>query len=129
MFLLHAHSGVRYLLYLVGLAVIVYGLWGWIGKRPVDRKLRLLMFGFVGLIDLQILLGLALAMSRRYTMNALVGHVFLALGAAATAHVVNAVMRRRPQEEKTHPPYVIGAAIALVLLAGAILVLGRPLVG
>lgn len=129
MFLQHTHSGVRYLLYLVGLAVIVYGLWGWIGKRPVDRKLRLLMFGFVGLIDLQILLGLALAMSRRYTMNALVGHVFLALGAAAAAHVVNAVMRRRPQEEKTHPPYVIGAAIALVLLAGAILVLGRPLVG
>lgn len=129
MFLQHTHSGVRYLLYLVGLAVIVYGLWGWIGKKPVDKKLRMLMFGFVGLIDLQILLGLALAMSRRYTMNALVGHIFLAIGAAAAAHVVNSVMRRRSQEEKTHLPYVVGAAIALVLIVGTILVLGRPLVG
>ena len=129
MFLFHLHSGLRYLLYLAALAVIVYGLWGWITKRPVDKKLRLLMFGFVGLIDLQILVGLALAMSARYTYNALVGHIFLAIGAAAAAHVVNSVMRRRSDEEKTHPPYVIGAAIALVLLLGTILVLGRPLVG
>lgn len=129
MFLLHLHSGLRYLLYLAALAVIAYGLWGWLRKRPVDKKLRMMMFALVGLIDLQILVGLALAMSRRYTLNALVAHVFLAIGAAAAAHVVNAVMRRRPQEEKTHAPYVVGAAIVLVILAGTVLVLGRPLVG
>lgn len=124
--LLTLHSLFRWLLYLVGGATVGYAAFGWATRRPVDVNVRLLSFVFVGLVDLQILIGFLLALSRNYNMGALAVHILVALLAAAALHVVNSVMRRRPAEARTWPPYAIGSAICLALLIGAILLLGRP---
>ena len=45
--------------------------------------------------------------------------------AAAVAHATTAVVRKRPEEEKTFGPHVVGAALALGLIAGGIMAIGR----
>lgn len=122
--LYHAHSGLRYLILVVGAAVLVYAVWGWLGKRPYDRTMKGFASAFAGLLHLQILLGFALLVTGRYT-PALIGHIFLMLLAAGAAQVVPSVMRRRPPEERTYLPHVVGTVVALALIVGGILAIGR----
>lgn len=58
--LLTIHSIVRWLIVVVGLIALVKFLIGWLGKRSFQPMDRGLMSGFVGLIDLQVLLGVIL---------------------------------------------------------------------
>lgn len=58
--LLEIHSIVRWLIVLVGLIALIKFAIGWLGKMPFKKMDRGLMSGFVGLLDLQMLLGLIL---------------------------------------------------------------------
>ena len=55
--LLMAHSGVRWLIMLVGLFALVRFLLGWLRKSEFAKMDRGLASGFSGLMDLQLLLG------------------------------------------------------------------------
>lgn len=122
MFLMHTHSGIRYLVLLLGIAVIVYALKGAFTKAPYDNRMRVMGGVFALLIDLNVLIGLALILTRSF-QPFLVGHVILMIFAAGAGHIVPSVMKRRPMEERTYLPHAVGAVVALGLVVAGILAL------
>jgi heme A synthase len=49
--------------------------------------------------------------------------------AIVVAHVVSVVIKRRPEEERTYTPHLVGTLVVLGLIAVGIMTIGRPLVG
>jgi hypothetical protein len=122
--LFQAHSGIRYLVLLVGLVALAYFVSGLAAKRPVGKPVRILGSAFVGLLDLQILLGLIMVAMGRYYPR-LIGHIVMMLVAAAVTHVLLVVNRKR-----SNPGYLlplIAVALALALIAGGLMAIGRGL--
>ncbi|WP_434388569.1 hypothetical protein [Melittangium boletus] len=125
--LFKAHSGLRYLVLVVGLLAVVYFVSGLVSKRPADKKVRILGSSFAGLLDTQILLGLVLLGSGWPFQPMLWGHLSLMLLAAVLAHVLLVVNRRRPQPGFLLP--LIGVGGALLLISLGILAIGRGVLG
>lgn len=126
--LFHAHSGIRYLVLLVGVAAFAYAVFGLATDRRYDRGMRILSAGFVGLLDVQIFLGIALLIFGRGFQMSIVGHIVMTVFAAAIVHVVSAVMKRRDPEDRSYGPQALGIAVALLLIAGGIMAIGRSVV-
>lgn len=125
--LFHAHSGLRYLVLLAGLLSFSYSLVAALRGRPWNGVGRWLLLLFVALLDLQILLGIALALvGVFYPM--LWGHIVMMVLAAAAAHVASVVNKRRPRERRSHMTAALGAAGALILIVGGITAIGRSVV-
>lgn len=122
--LFHAHSGLRYLVLLAGVASFFYSMGGALTARPWDRGGRILLMTFVGLLDVQILIGLILVFAWPF-YPALWGHIVLMVLAAAAAHFTSIVNRRRPPEERRHLTAALGVAGSVVLIVGGISALGR----
>jgi hypothetical protein len=125
--LFYAHSGLRYLVLLMGLIALAYFAYGLATKRPVDKAVRILGSSFVGLLDLQVLLGILLLGAGWPFYPALWGHLVMMVLAAGLAHALLVVNRRRPDPGYLLP--LIAVAGALVLIIGGILAIGRSLVG
>ncbi len=119
-----AHSGLRFLVLLAGLFVVLYALVGHFGKREYSTAMGRLAAVFTGLLHLQVLTGVAVLFTRPF-YNSIIGHLFLMLMAAAVAQLTSSVVRRRPQEAKTYGPHLVGAVVALGLVAAGILAIGR----
>lgn len=126
--LLAAHSGLRYLVLLAGLLVIGYAAYGVASRRAYDTRMRVVAAVFTGLIDLTALFGVANLFTGTFYPQ-LGGHIVTMVLAVAVAHIVSAVMKRRPPEQRTYLPHVIGTAIVLALVATGIIAIGRPVVG
>ena len=124
--LLHAHSGLRYLILIAGVVAFAYALFAVLTRRPYDRGLRATGASFAGLLHLQVLLGFIMIVSGEF-YSALIGHIFMMLFAAVTAQVPVSVMRRRPPEARTALPHLIAVAVALVLIWGGVRAIGRGL--
>lgn len=124
--LFHAHSGVRYLVLLAGLAGFLYSLVAALRSRPWDRTGRVLTAGFTGVLDLQVLLGLILIFLRDF-YPALWGHLTMMLLAVVVAHIGSVINRRRPVERRSHMTAALAVAGALVLIVGGIAALQRPI--
>lgn len=123
-FLFQAHSGLRYLVLLVGLVALAYFVSGLATKRPVDKAVRILGSAFTGLLDLQVLLGIIMVAMGRYYPR-LIGHIVMMILAVAVTHVLLVKNRKR-----SNPGYVlplIAVAVALALIAGGIMAIGRGL--
>ena len=56
----HAHSGLRFLVLLAAVAALVVQALGVFGRRAYGRPSRISMAAFTGLLDLQMLLGIAM---------------------------------------------------------------------
>jgi hypothetical protein len=122
--LFQAHSGLRYLVLLVGLVALAYFVSGLTMKRPVGKGVRVLGAIFSGLLDLQVVLGLIMVAMGRYYPQ-LMGHIVMMLVATVQAKVLLAMNRKRP-----NPGYVlplVAVALALALIAGGIMAIGRGL--
>ena len=126
--LLYAHSGLRYLVLLAGILVIGYASYGLAAKRQYDKTMRILAAAFTGLIDLTVMLGLANLFSGSFYPQ-LGGHIAMMVLAAVVAHVVFGVMKRRPPEERTFAPHIVGTLVVLGMIASGIIAIGRPIVG
>jgi len=124
----YAHSGIRYLVLLFGAAAVLFALAGLISRRPVPPKMQTVMTLFAASIHVQILAGMALLLTDRFA-PALIGHIFLMLFAAAAAQTVSSVSRRKPPEERTWMPYLVGSVAAMVLIVAGIMAIGRPVLG
>lgn len=128
MILLYAHSGMRYLVLLAGLLVMAYAGWGAAAGRPYDRTMRVLSAVFTASVDLTALLGLSYLFVGTFYPQ-LGGHIVMMVLAVVVAHVISAVMKRRPPAERTYLPHVIGTAVVLGLVVFGIMAIGRPIVG
>jgi hypothetical protein len=126
--LLSAHSGFRYLVLLLGVIVAAYAAYGMITKRPYDQRMRLLAAAFTGSLDLTVLLGVAYLFTSRFYPQ-LGGHIAMMVLAVVVAHVVSAVVRRRPPEQRTYAPHLVSALIVLAIVSFGIMAIGRPIVG
>ena len=123
-----AHSGIRYLVLLFGVACAVYAIFGWATGRPYDRAMRAIASIFAGTLHLQILLGVVVIFTRGF-YPALMGHILTMVIAAAVAQLPVSVMRRRPDDQRTYPPHAVSALIALALIWAGVAAIGRSLLG
>jgi hypothetical protein len=126
--LLQAHSGFRYLVLLMGLVVIVYAAYGMATNREYTRQMRALSALFTGVIDLTVLLGFATIFAGTFYPQ-LGGHIVTMVLAAAVAHIVHGIMKRRPDDQRSFAPHLIGTVIVLGMVAAGIMAIGRPIVG
>lgn len=129
MFLVHSHSGLRYLALLAGLAVIAYAIYGATTRRPHDKNMRVLGSVFRWMMDIALFLGVAIIVTGYGFYPGLGVHIVLMTLATVVAHIVPAVMRRRPRSERTYAPYAVATAISLALVLVGTVALGRPVVG
>jgi uncharacterized membrane protein YphA (DoxX/SURF4 family) len=120
-----AHSGVRYLVLLMGLVALVWFAWGKASGRPFSRPAPALLAGFVGFLDVQVLMGLVLLIGGRRPA-AIWGHLATMLLAAVAIHTVAAVHNRRPGPAGYGLP-LFGVALTLGLIVLGILSIGRPI--
>jgi len=130
--LLHAHSGVRYLVLLAALVALLYFAYGVVARRAFDKAARVLNSIFVGLLDLQVLIGIALlavyaANGRFY--GALMGHVVMMLIAVAVAHGASVLAKSRADARQQYSVRLAGVVIAVALIAMGVAAIGRPLIG
>jgi hypothetical protein len=126
-FLYQAHSGLRFLVLLAGLgALIALAIGGFTG-RPV-RAARGLTAAFTGLLDLQVLLGLALVIGGIF-YGALMGHLTLMLVAAVAAHVAGVRARKAGDERQANRLRLIGVAVALLCIVLGVAAIGRGIFG
>ena len=119
-----AHSGLRYLVLVAGLFVVLYALVGFFGKREYSTAMARLATVFTGLLHLQVLTGVATLFSRPFYTQ-LIGHFFLMLLAAGVAQLTTSVTRRRPPEQRSYGPHLVGGLAALALVAAGVMAIGR----
>ena len=120
--LFHAHSGLRYLVLLAGVAALVYFAIGLATKRPVTKAVRILGSAFAGLLNLQVTLGIILVAMGWYYPR-LIGHIVMMVLAAGVTHALLVVNRKRPQPGYLLP--LIAVVVAFVLIIGGIMAIGR----
>lgn len=128
--LLHAHSGLRYLVLLAGAIALGYAIFGWATGRRYDRGMRISASAFAGLLHLQVVLGFFILVSGRLAGGiggALIGHLFLMLFAAVLAQIPLSVMRRRPPEKRSYAPHAVFTVVAFVFIWAGVASIGRGL--
>ena len=126
--LLSAHSGLRYLVLLFGVAVVAYAAYGMIAKRRYDQRMRVLSLLFSATLDLQVVVGLAYLFTSTFYPQ-LAGHLTMMVLAAVITHIVSAVQRKRAPEQRTYAPHIVGTLVVLAIISFGILAIGRPIVG
>jgi hypothetical protein len=126
--MIYAHSGIRYLVLLFGAATLLYAMYGVATGRTYDKRMRVVSVLFAGSLHLNVLLGFGLIFMGSF-YPALIGHVFMMVGAAVVAQIVPSVMRRRAEEERTYLPHVVNTLVAIALVVGGIMAIGRPIFG
>ena len=123
-----AHSGLRYLVLALGLSSAIGSTVALVRGRPAGRVARILRMAFVGLLDLQVLLGVIVLLTRPF-LPAVLGHLALMVGAAAVAHGASIAIKRRPEPDRSTGLALVAVALPLALIVAGILALGRPIVG
>ncbi len=121
-----AHSGLRYLVLLEGVMNIAICVMGLATKRAYDKPARIIGASFLGMLHLQVLLGLVLVMVRPW-YPALTGHLVCMLSAAVVSQVLSSRNRRLPTPGYVLP--LIGTVAALALIVAGIFAIGRTPLG
>jgi len=122
MFMLIAHSLIRYLVLLLGVGVTGYALRGVVTRSPYDGRMRMLGGLFALSIHLNLLVGLAALFGRPFQPYVM-GHIIPMVFAAVVAQIVPSVMKTRPMEARTHLPHLVAAVVAIALVIWGIVAL------
>lgn len=123
-FLYQAHSGLRYLVLLAAVLAAGYLAYGLATRRPHGRAARALTSTFVGLLDLQIILGIVLVASGVF-YPALIGHLMMMVLAAVAAHGLSIAGRKSTEARRKHMLPLAGIVVALALILAGIAAIGR----
>lgn len=121
-FLFMAHSGLRYLVLLAGALALVAAL-----IRGQESTARKAMGAFVGLVDLQVLLGLLLLTQVPF-YGQLIGHVLTMFAAVFAAHGFAMAAKKRPEGQQGFLR-ALGVVVTLGLIVLGIMSIGRPIFG
>lgn len=136
-FFFHLHSGLRYLVLLSGVIALAFFAFAVATKRPFDKVGRIIGASYSGFLQLQLLVGVGVLVTRGY-YPALIGHiVMMVLAVGAIQGPLGATRRRAAaanagtesgDAKRPAPGYVpvlVGALVSLALVAGGILAI-RP---
>lgn len=126
--LFYAHSGLRYLVLLAGIVAVLYLGFALATRRGAERPGRVLSAVFIGLLDLQIVLGLLLVVLGMY-YPAVIGHLVMMLLAAAVAHVSSVAARRSADARRALFLRFAGIVGALMLIVAGVHSIGRAVFG
>lgn len=118
-----AHSGTRYLVLLAGLIALLWFAWGAATKRPFSGPARAMFAVFVGLLDLQGLMGIVLLIGG-HRPQAIWGHVACMVLALIFAHFV----KKSTRQGMGYGRPLLGVAGTLALIVVGILAIGRAIV-
>ena len=118
-----AHSGTRYLVLLAGLVALLWFVWGLGTNRPFARPAPAMFAVFVGLLDLQALMGIVLLIGG-HRPPGIWGHVACMVLALALANSMKKASRRSTGYGRP----LLGVAGALALIVVGILAIARPIV-
>jgi len=127
-FLLTAHSVLRWLILLIALVAIVKYLIGWLSNSQFKGMDRGLMSGFSGLMDLQVTLGIILLLwsgfsGAGFSISRIL-HGVLMIVAAVVAHLS---ARWKNVDDKTHFQsnlFIVVGSLVLVAIGIAVLSMG-----
>jgi len=126
-FLYHAHSGLRYLVLLAALVALIALAYA-LATGRTSRATRILPAIFTGLLDLQVLLGIGLVMGGLFP-DAVVGHLVMMVLALIVAHGASILAGRAGAERRAVVIRLAGVVLALLLIAGGIMAIGRSVFG
>lgn len=126
-FLYHAHSGLRYLVLLAAIGAVVSLAYALVMGRA-DRSARALPIAFTALLDLQVLLGIGLVIGGAFP-DAAVGHLVMMVLALAATHGASVMAKRASTERRAMTIRLVGILLALGLILGGIMALGRSVLG
>ncbi|MBK7863166.1 MAG: hypothetical protein IPJ65_32055 [Archangiaceae bacterium] len=121
-FLYQAHSGLRYVVLLVGLTLIAMCFAGLMQKQPFTRPGRVVGSIFAGCLHLQVLIGVAVAAMGLWQKRD-IGHVAMMVPAVVLAQVMLSKNRRSASPNWVRP--LIGVGGALVLISAGLFAIGR----
>lgn len=123
-FLFHAHSGVRYLVLLAALVALVVLVTGYTSRRAYAGLSRAATSAFMGLVHLQVLLGIGLVLTGIW-YGALMGHLMMMVLAAILLTALAAYARRQADAQRAHAVALAGVVLSLLLIVGGIMAI-RP---
>jgi heme A synthase len=126
--LFSAHSGLRYLVLLVGVAALAYFAYAAVSAKGNERTSRVLGASFSGLLDLQILLGIGMVVLGLF-YSQLIGHMFMMIAAAVVSHAAMVMAKNAEPEQRRSWMRFAGVAVALLLIVGGIMAIGRSVFG
>lgn len=124
-FLHGLHSGLRYLVLVAALVALALAAAGWQRRGALANAERMAMGAFVGLLDLQVVIGVVLLLMWEF-YGALIGHIVLMVLAAAVAHGGSIMARRR--EPGGSPIRAVTVVLVLVLVVGGIMAIQRSII-
>jgi hypothetical protein len=126
-FALNAHSGLRYLILLLGLIIAVYALAGMARKQPVDKAGLGMLRAWTILLDIQLLLGIITLVTGRFQAQ-LMGHVVMMIAAIAVAHLGAVKLKKAEPAARSNGMLLVSALIPLALMIAGIVAIGRAIV-
>jgi len=126
-FLYHAHSGLRYRVLLSALAAVIALAYALASGRS-GRATRVLPTLFTALLDLQVLLGIGLVLGGLMP-DIVIGHLVMMVIALIVTHVSSVLARRAADERRALVIRLVGITLALVVIVGGIMALGRSVFG
>ena len=120
----HAHSGLRYLVLLAALVALIVLALGAFGRKPFGKPSRVALAVFRRLLDIQILLGIVMAILGCF-YGALLGHLLMMVLAAGALHGLTAYAKKQADGGRAHTISLVGVVLALALITGGIFSIGR----
>lgn len=130
-FAFNAHSGLRYLVLLIGVIAAVYALVGMMRKTPVDKAGLTLVRVWTVVLDIQFLLGIitliALIAAGRFQPQ-LIGHLILMVAAIAVAHMGAVKLKKADPAARGWGLMLATTLVPLLVIVGGILAIGRSIV-
>ncbi len=123
-----AHSGVRYLILLIGIIALIYFTYAVVTKKNDETKSRVLGSVFTGVLDLQGLLGIIMVVMGLY-YPAVIGHLVMMIGAIVVSHASMAMAKTAQPPERRNAFRLAGVVVALLLIVGGIMAIGRSVFG
>ena len=120
--LITLHGILRWPILLVGFLGLALAVWerGWEGRSPGWRP-RVAPI-YLGLLDLQLLLGIALAVADREGLGGSAFHMVVMAGAVVLAHVLRVRAKRLPLERQGRGEALLYGLSLVVLLVGLSLI-------
>ena len=117
--LFHAHSGLRFLILVIGAITLIVQALGVYGRQLYQRPSRIAMAVFTGMLDLQLVLGLAMAaMGCMYPR--LIGHVMTMVIAIVLVHACGVFARKQLDGRRAHIVALVGVVLGLALICAGI---------